>query len=95
LLEYISGAPLIDLEKIEIFSDQTRVYILRQLAQSLVLLKKLKILHRDIKPDNILIYPNKSIKIIDFGLSAVYIKDQKLKRAGTPGFLAPEILKKG
>ncbi len=54
-------------------------------------------MHRDIKPENIITrYQGDIINlcIIDFGL-ATYVKDkfQLYKRCGTPGFVAPEILR--
>jgi serine/threonine protein kinase len=55
-----------------------------------------KIIHRDLKPEN-LIFKDKDhydIRIVDFGLSE-FIDDpeQLYKRSGTPGYVAPEILK--
>lgn len=53
-------------------------------------------IHRDIKPDNIIITGQGNIKIIDFGLSKIY-KKAPIKRGdteliGTPGFAPPEQL---
>ena len=54
-------------------------------------------MHRDLKPENILIRsPGESYDIViaDFGLATFCdIKDIIFKRCGTPGFVAPEILK--
>ena len=64
------------------------------MCKALSILEKHRIVHRDLKPDNVLITANGDIKIIDFGLSLVALtKDDILVKAGTPGFLAPEILK--
>lgn len=74
--------------------DQRR-RIIKGLLNGLRELAKLKIVHRDIKPDNIIISQNtQSIKIADFGL-ATYIDEPNYIyiRCGTPGFVAPEILK--
>ena len=44
----------------------------------LIYLKRKKVLHRDIKPDNILFDKNYNVKISDFGVSALYKdKDDK------------------
>lgn len=54
------------------------------------------VIHRDIKPDNIMFGDKDDIntlKIIDFGLST-YINDNKRKyQCGTPGYMAPEVVK--
>ena len=50
-------------------------------------------IHRDIKPANILI-KNGTIKIADFGLATEIVdKDKSVTFAGTPQYMAPEILK--
>ena len=48
---------------------------------------------RDLKPENLLLDYNNKIKIVDFGLSNIYMKDEKLKTAcGSPCYAAPEVL---
>lgn len=57
---------------------------------------KLNIVHRDLKPENLLFDQNddrnKNIKIVDFGLSNTYSKNELLKTAcGSPCYAAPEV----
>lgn len=48
--------------------------------------------HRDIKPDNILIDKNYTLKIVDFGLSAWINSNKKMDtEIGTLPYMAPEI----
>lgn len=54
-----------------------------------------RIIHRDLKPDNILLDESKKLYFIDFGLSVKEDPTKLFSRAGTPGFLAPELLEKG
>lgn len=50
------------------------------------------IVHRDMKPENLLLDFGNRIKIVDFGLSNIYRKDEQLKTAcGSPSYAAPEV----
>ena len=54
---------------------------------------ELGIVHRDLKPENLLLDHKKNIRIVDFGLSNTYKKDELLKTAcGSPCYAAPEMI---
>ena len=54
------------------------IKVFREILNALIYLKRKKVLHRDIKPDNILFDKNYNVKISDFGVSALYKdKDDK------------------
>ena len=65
--------------------------ILNQLTSGLVFLQKKGIAHRDIKPQNILIFPNNIYKITDLGEAKMNLNNQKEKQTftGTPYFMSP------
>ena len=58
-------------------------------------LKSLRVVHRDIKPDNILVsYNLATVKLVDFGLATSIDEPTYIFiRCGTPGYVAPEILR--
>ena len=51
------------------------------------------VIHRDLKPDNILLDCQNNIKIADFGLSEEFTPGEKLNTfcVGTPEYMAPEV----
>ena len=49
------------------YKEEEIILILKQITSGLAFLQKNKIAHRDIKPQNILIYPNNIFKIADLG----------------------------
>jgi len=67
--------------------------LFKQLTMAIQYCHSMCVVHRDIKPTNILIQINGQLKLIDFGLSAV-IESGKLLRTfcGSPSYVAPEIL---
>ena len=51
-----------------------------------------KIIHKDIKPENLVYDSNGYIHITDFGISKIYHPDNGKENSGTPGYMAPEVL---
>ena len=50
------------------------------------------VIHRDIKPENIMITDAGSVRLIDFGLSRASKSKNLTDMAGTPYYMAPEVL---
>ena len=66
---------------------------MKQLFQAINHCHAQNIVHRDIKPDNIMITNDDSVRLIDFGLSKASKKGKQLKTvAGTPYYMSPEVL---
>lgn len=53
-----------------------------------------KVLHRDIKLDNILLDGKGNVKIADFGVSKQVKNNETMyEQSGTPAYIAPEIIR--
>jgi serine/threonine-protein kinase len=48
------------------------------------------IVFRDMKPSNIMIQPDGTVKLIDFGIAKVFQKAERGTQIGTPGYAPPE-----
>jgi hypothetical protein len=66
-----------------------------KLCEAVQDLAAIQIIHRDIKPDNIMLLANKDIKLLDLGLAYLPGIDQQdvVKPGGTLRYMAPELLK--
>ncbi|EGR34230.1 protein kinase domain protein [Ichthyophthirius multifiliis] len=96
IMEYLSGGELYARLKLQKrFTEEIAIQLMYNITRGIYYLHKKKIVHRDIKLENI-IFINKAqldLKVIDFGF-AQNINYQKLdSKAGTPGFLPPELFK--
>ena len=74
--------------------EKAAVRIFQQLICGIEYCHKFGICHRDLKPENLLLDFDKTLKIVDFGLSNMYEPpNQLLKTAcGSPCYAAPEMI---
>jgi CubicO group peptidase (beta-lactamase class C family) len=68
-----------------------------QVAEALGYAHSQEIVHRDIKPDNVMVLPGDQVKVTDFGIARILQPDTSLQtiattgmRMGTPSYMAPE-----
>ena len=73
------------------YKEKEIISILKQLSHGLFFLQKNKIAHRDIKPQNILIFPNNIYKIADMGEAKEFDKNkmQIATLRGSELFMSP------
>lgn len=71
------------------------VNIARQIGSGMAAVHATGVLHRDLKPDNIMILPDGAVKVVDFGLAVLCdaVGDRLTSvgtALGTPAYMAPE-----
>jgi serine/threonine protein kinase len=85
--------PLTVLQAVKNLSNAQKTGLLIQMLQALAYLHRRTVIHRDLKPDNVLVVANK-VKLLDFGLAVESARDEKPSDdvSGTPLYMAPEVL---
>jgi len=100
VLELVTGGELFDLivQRGRLDEAASRIYF-RQLVSGVAYCHSQGVAHRDLKPENLLLDSEGTLKISDFGLSALYDGEEGSTRSqmlhttcGTPNYVAPEVL---
>ncbi|MCH2209981.1 MAG: serine/threonine protein kinase [Fuerstiella sp.] len=94
-IEYVDGKSVQDwLDKMAHLSVPDAVHIAVVCAEALRHAHSQNMVHRDIKPDNILLTSRGVVKVADFGLAKVMDEDLSMTQSGqglgTPLYMAPE-----
>ncbi|HRV82310.1 MAG TPA: serine/threonine-protein kinase, partial [Planctomycetota bacterium] len=91
-LEYVEGETLQDiLDRQGVFQEDEALALLVQVAQALQYLAQADLVHRDVKPGNIMVTEEGRVKLIDLGFCAV--QDEACREGlavGTVEYLSPE-----
>lgn len=95
VLQYAQRGHLLDyLNKLTSFNKQGTQFYISELLLALRYLHSLSIVHRDVKPENVLLSFDMHIKLADFG-SAIILNDPDLEApafTGTPEYVSPEMI---
>lgn len=95
VLEMCAGGDLLNyVRKRRKLKENIAKILFKQIIEALSYIHKRKVIHRDIKLDNIMLDGKGNVKIGDFGVSRI-VKSGEIMReqCGTPAYIAPEILK--
>ncbi|KAH9259070.1 hypothetical protein BASA81_002690 [Batrachochytrium salamandrivorans] len=95
ILEYMDGGDLRALCELPgLWTEPLLAYVVRQVLIALEFLHHRHVLHRDIKPDNILWDGKGNVKLGDFGFATMLTTEHFKHRGnmGTQGYRAPELV---
>jgi len=95
IMEYVDGGAIVELEPdgtCQAMGEGRTHDLLCQALRGLEYLHANKVVHRDLKPDNILLDRLGVVKIVDFGVASTFDGDDDTlsDAAGTPAFMSPE-----
>lgn len=92
VMEFIPGRPLNHHMRSNNFNNDQIIHIIRQLANALSVVHDFGILHRDVKPSNIILTDDLTLKLSDFGIAKIESSSLSLTREilGSPAYMAPE-----
>lgn len=92
-MEFVNGPPLEKMLQREQTPDkETLLSIFRQTAAALDYAHRKGIVHRDVKPANIMIHEDGTAKVTDFGVAKIVSQQMTLAGTmmGTPSYMSPE-----
>ncbi len=93
-MEYVDGQSLRKQLTLGRFTERDALVIIRQAVRALAVAHGQGIVHRDIKPDNIMLTLQGDVKLVDLGIAKLVEEDQSLtltgQAVGTPHYISPE-----
>ncbi|CAJ0570137.1 unnamed protein product, partial [Mesorhabditis spiculigera] len=95
VMEYMPGGDLVNLITTYEVSEKWARFYIAELVEALAALHSMGYIHRDVKPDNMLIARNGHIKLADFGTCVKMNANGRVQcstAVGTPDYIAPEVL---
>ena len=75
------------------FSEEQTRFFIANIIYSLQYIHSNNVIHRDIKPENLVLDEKGYVRITDFGIAKENMEDNSSETSGTPGYMAPEVMK--
>ena len=93
VMEFVDGMSLEDLLHRSRLVPAQVVPLLQALASALAAAHAVSVLHRDVKPGNVLLGRDGAIRLTDFGIASFVSAQMRQTLFGTPGYMPPETLR--
>ncbi len=95
-MEFLDGRTLDRLMRDAPLGGPRFVTLFRQICQALAAAHEAGIVHRDVKPENVMVFDHAGapdfVKVLDFGISHVLAEGDADEGIGTPMYVAPECI---
>lgn len=92
VLEFVTGGLLFDVcQLVGGLGEDGGRYFFKQILQSIDYMNSMKVSHRDLKLENILVESNLTLKVADFGYASFQKESMMTSYRGTFTYMAPEI----
>ena len=75
------------------FSEEQTRFFIANMIYALEYIHGNNVIHRDIKPENLVLDEKGYVRITDFGIAKENMPDNSSETSGTPGYMAPEVMK--
>ena len=101
VLEYVRGEPITEYADRRQLGVEDRLCLFSQLVDAVQYAHRHLVIHRDLKPPNVLITDDAHVKLLDFGIAKILGPDvgieatRTAERFATPGYASPEQLAGG
>ena len=93
VMDLLSGGDLrYHIAKNKTFTEKETKFFISNLILSLEYIHSQKIIHRDVKPENLVLDSKGYVRLTDFGVAKINEPDNSSETSGTPGYMAPEVL---
>lgn len=91
VMEHVAGESLAERGRRERRIPEAEILpIAVHAARALAYCARLGVIHRDVKPGNLMLTPDGQVKLCDFGLTALSNGDDPARPYGSPGYASPE-----
>lgn len=90
VVEYLSGTDPVTYCEANRLSTRERLKLFLRMCDALAYLHSFGLIHRDIKPGNMIVAQDGAFKLLDFGISTEHGSADS-HEAGTPAYAAPEV----
>ena len=94
VMDMLSGGDLrYHVSRYRKFSEEQTRFFIANMVYALQYIHEHNVIHRDIKPENLVLDEKGYVRITDFGIAKENMPDNSSETSGTPGYMAPEVMK--